>query len=80
VILRNAGYGISQIRPLLEELDGGHPAKVLETAQTRAVDLDAASVSCLKATAAVWEYLERWGMLSVHHDFVPPNPAHLGRA
>lgn len=80
VILRNAGYGISQIRPLLEELDGGDPAKVLESAQKRAADLAAASVRCLRATAAVGEYLDRWGMLSTHYDAIPTNPAGGGHA
>lgn len=80
VVLRNAGYGVSQIRPLLEELDGGHPAKVLETAQKRAADLDAASLKCLKATAAVWEYLERGVTLNINHDSILPNPADVGRA
>lgn len=64
VVLRNAGYGVSQIRPLLKDLDGGNPVMVLESARKRAADLDAASLNCMKATTALWEYLRREFTLS----------------
>ncbi|MDP9351978.1 MAG: MerR family transcriptional regulator [Chloroflexota bacterium] len=59
VLLREAGYGVEAIAPVLDELGSGRPEKALESVEMRRADIARASRECAEATAILWEYVSQ---------------------
>lgn len=59
VLLREAGYGVDAIAPVLDELASGKPERALEAVKARRADIARASRACIEATATLWEYVSR---------------------
>ncbi len=59
VLLREAGYGVEAIAPVLDELGSGRPEKALESVEMRRADIARASRECAEATATLWEYVSQ---------------------
>jgi DNA-binding transcriptional MerR regulator len=57
VILRNAGYGMDDVRRVLDELRQDHPEAVLTEVRKRQDQLTQISLACMQATAALSGYL-----------------------
>ncbi len=58
-LLRRGGYGVEAIRPILEELAGGHLERAVAAAEGRLAELTKASQRATAATAAFWDYTRR---------------------
>ncbi|MGI8405089.1 MAG: MerR family transcriptional regulator [Thermomicrobiales bacterium] len=63
-LLRAAGYGFTDIRIMLQELQQATPDAALDAISRRERSLDETSWNCLKGSALLWTYLEDAG-----HDF-----------
>lgn len=68
IVLRNAGYGVDEIRQVLDELGGGNPSAALAKAQRRADELSRLSLARMEATAALWGYLAEYVVTDVNDD------------
>jgi DNA-binding transcriptional MerR regulator len=61
VLLREAGYGVAAIAPVLEDLVAGRPERILEAVAQRRRAIAGASRACAEATAALWAYMQLTG-------------------
>lgn len=57
VLLREAGYAVDAIAPVLDELASGRPERALEAAELRQTAIATASRACALATATLWAYI-----------------------
>ena len=55
-LLRQAGYGVDAIRPVLDDVAAGRPDSALKAVERRREDVAAAGRACAHATAALWRY------------------------
>jgi DNA-binding transcriptional MerR regulator len=60
-LLRKAHYPIEAIRTVLRQSAQGHPEQSLAAAEEQLKALAETTTRCVKATAALWEYLEAGG-------------------
>lgn len=58
VLLRKANYPLEAIRPVLMQVAQGDPEQSLAAAEQQLKELTETTSRCVKATAALWEYLE----------------------
>ena len=63
-LLRKAGYGIEATRTVLTQLAQGTPEQAMMAAENRLKELIETSRRCVKATAAMWAYIEGQGKLN----------------
>lgn len=56
-LLRKAGYTVEAIRPVLMQVAQGNPEQSLAAAEQQLKELADKTYRCVKATAALWEYL-----------------------
>ncbi len=59
VLLREAGYAVDAIAPVLDEIASGKPERALEAVEVRRADIARASRACTEATATLWAYVSR---------------------
>lgn len=57
-LLRKANYPVEAIRPVLMQVAQGDPEQSLAAAEQQLKELAETTYRCVKATAALWEYLE----------------------
>lgn len=58
-LLRKANYNVETIRTVLIQVAQGNPQQSLAAAEQRLKELAETTYRCVKATAALWEYLEQ---------------------
>ncbi len=59
VLLREAGYAVDAIGPVLNELASGKPERALEAVEMRGADIARVSRACAEATATLWAYVSQ---------------------
>jgi DNA-binding transcriptional MerR regulator len=57
VLLREAGYSVDAIGPVLDELASGKPERALEAVDIRWAEIAKASRMCAEATATLWKHV-----------------------
>ncbi len=56
VLLRQAGYDVDAISPVLDDLASNRVERALEAVELRRVEITRASRACAEATATLWKY------------------------
>lgn len=65
-LLRKANYPLETIRNVLMQVAQGNPEQSLAAAEKRLKELADTTYRCIKATAALWEYLDEKSSDSEH--------------
>lgn len=72
VMLREAGYGLPDVREVISGMNGADPSRTRAALARREEELDRISLARLRGTAALHDYLVRWDPAQ------PPRPRRRG--